>query len=101
MSTVTRECPLAGALAERLRDRKRDLTARWLERIVERVSLDPNRVFPTDELLDHVPLLVAGIADYIEEPAAEVSVDMPVVGKARELGALRYAQGFDAYEILK
>jgi signal transduction histidine kinase len=98
---IAKECPLATALAERLRDSQRELTAHWLERIVQRVSLEPGRVFPTDELLDHVPLLIGGIADYLEEPSAEVSVDMPVVGKARELGALRYSQGFDAYEILK
>ncbi|NUR36358.1 MAG: hypothetical protein HOQ30_20380 [Gemmatimonadaceae bacterium] len=53
-------------------------------------------MFPTEELLDHVPLLIDGIADYLEDPAAEVSADTPVIGKARELGALRHAQGFDA-----
>ena len=58
-------------------------------------------MFPTDELLDHVPLLIDGIASYLENPSAEISIDMPVVGKAMELGALRHAQGFDAYEILK
>jgi signal transduction histidine kinase len=96
-----KECPLAAALAERLRASRRELTTHWLDRIVERVSIDPNRVFPTDELLDHVPLLIDGIASYLENPAAEISIDMPVVGKAMELGALRHAQGFDAYEILK
>ena len=98
---LTHECPLAAALANRLRDAKDALTMRWLERISERVSLDPNRVFPTDELLDHVPLLIVGIAAYLENPSAEITVDMPVVGKAMELGALRHAQGFDVYEILK
>ena len=98
---LTDQCPLAGALAHRLRDAKVDLTMRWLERISERVSLDPNRVFPTDELLNHVPLLIVGIAAYLENPSAEINVDMPVVGKAMELGALRHAQGFDVYEILK
>jgi signal transduction histidine kinase len=95
------ECPLAGALAGRLRDAKNELTGQWLSRIVERVSIDPNRIFPTDDLLDHVPLLIEGVAAYIEDPAAQISVDMPVVAKARELGALRHKQGFDAYEILK
>jgi len=95
------ECPLAGILAERLREAKNDLTGQWLSRILNRVTIDPNRVFPTDELLDHVPLLIEGVAAYVEDPAAEVSVDMPVVAKARELGALRHKQGFDAYEILK
>jgi len=98
---LTHECPLAGALANRLRGAKDELTMRWLERISERVSLDPNRVFPTDELLDHVPLLIVGIAAYLENPSAEITVAMPVVGKAMELGALRHAQGFDVYEILK
>ncbi|HEU4746860.1 MAG TPA: sensor histidine kinase, partial [Gemmatimonadaceae bacterium] len=95
------ECPLAGVLAQHLRASKRELTTKWLERITDRVSLDPNRVFPTDELLDHVPLLIDGVADYVDNPAAEVGVDMPVVAKAMELGALRHKQGFDAYEILK
>ena len=98
---VDEECPLAGVLAAHLRKSKRELTSKWLERITARVSLHPNRVFPTDELLDHVPLLLEGVADYVENPAAEVGVDMPVVAKAMELGALRHKQGFDAYEILK
>jgi signal transduction histidine kinase len=101
VTETANECPLAGALAGRLRDARHDLTLHWLERIVERVSIDRHRVFPSRDLLDHVPLLIDGIADYMEDPAAEVSVDMPVVGKAMELGALRHAQGFDAYEILK
>ena len=101
VNQVGNDCPLAAALATRLRGSRRELTTRWLERIVERVSIDPNRVFPTEELLDHVPLLIDGIASYLENPSAEISVDMPVVGKAMELGALRHAQGFDAYEILK
>jgi signal transduction histidine kinase len=92
---------MAGALAMRLRMSKRELTSMWLERIATRVAIEPNRVFPTDELLDHVPLLIDGIADYVENPAAEIRVDMGVVAKAMELGALRHKQGFDAYEILK
>lgn len=100
MSDAT-PCPLAPALAARIRDAREPLTRRWLERIVERVALEPNRVFPTDALLDHVPLLLDGIAAYLEDPAHEIPADAPVVGKAMELGALRYAQGFDEYEILK
>ncbi len=92
---------LATALAGLLREAREELTRRWLERIVARVSLDPNRVFPTDELLDHVPLLMVGIADYLEDPAQEITADVPVVAKAIELGELRYGQGFDVHEILK
>ncbi len=95
------DCVIAGALASRLRDAREDLTRQWLERINARVSLVPNKIFPSDELLDHVPLLIDGIASYVESPGAEISTDAPVVAKAMELGALRHQQGFDAYEILK
>jgi signal transduction histidine kinase len=96
-----KECLLAPALAQRLRDSKRDLVLQWLERIVERVTLAAGQVFPTDDLLDNVPLLVDGIADYVENPAEEIGTDAPVVGKAMELGKMRYHQGFDVYQILK
>lgn len=68
---------------------------------MERLTVDPNRVFPTDELLDHVPLLIEGIADYLENLVDYITADIPVVAKAMELGQLRHTQGFDAYEILK
>jgi signal transduction histidine kinase len=94
-------CTLAKVLAERMREGSDDLTHRWLDRISARVRLDPNRVFPTDALLDHVPLLIQGIADYIENPGKAILSDIPVVAKAMELGELRFAQGFDEYELLK
>jgi signal transduction histidine kinase len=94
-------CKLAAVLAERMRGERNDLTRRWLDRIVARVDIDPNTVFPTDELLNHVPLLMDRIADYLENPAVDIVAESPVVGKAMELGELRYAQGFDVHEILK
>lgn len=100
-TNLDRDCPLAGTLASRLRESKLELVGHWLARISERVNLDPNRVFPTENLLNHVPILLEGIAEYLEDPAAEVSTDTPLVAKAMELGALRHEQGFDAYEILK
>ena len=85
----------------RLRAARADVTRRWLDRISARVTLEANRVFPTNELLDHVPILIDGIASYVDNPAMEVSTDVPVIAKAMELGELRYRQGFDAYEIFK
>jgi signal transduction histidine kinase len=98
---VGEHCPLANELAERLREGRKALTRQWLDRVTARVEMVPERVFPTRELLDHVPLLLEGIANYVENPADEISGDMPLVGKAMELGKLRYEQGFDAHEILK
>jgi signal transduction histidine kinase len=88
-------------LAERLRLSRTELTARWLDRIVARVSVPPGRVFPTDDLLDHMPLLIDGIAAHIEDPACPVNASGGVLDRARELGALRYAQGFAEHELQK
>jgi signal transduction histidine kinase len=93
--------PLAQAMAHSVRGAREELVGRWLERISDRVALHPTHVFPSNELLNHVPLLVDGIADYLENSAAEITADVPVVAKAMELGALRHAQGFEAHQILK
>src|SRR3954465_4877481 len=100
-SKVEIDCPLAAILAERLRAGKHELTEQWLTRNASPVSLESNRVFPTPQLLDHVPLLLDGVADYVQNPAAEIGVHMPVVAKAMELGGLRPPRGFDAHEIPK
>ena len=98
---VSSDCPLAAILAQRMRDERATLVGRWLDRIAARVTLDPGQIFPTRDILDHVPLLVDGIADYLEDPAEEITADVPVIAKAMELGEMRHAQGFDAYQILK
>ena len=92
---------LAARLAARLREARADIVSRWLDRIIARVTIEPGRVFPTDDLLNHVPILVDGIADYLESGNTASEGTVPLDAKAMELGALRYAQGFDAYEILK
>ena len=100
-SVTSTDCPLATTLAERLRHERDALTGRWLVRIADRVALTPNRIFPTDDLIDHVPLLLLGIADYLENPARPVLAETPVIAKAMELGALRHTQGFDEHQLLK
>lgn len=92
---------LASALAGHLRLKRDEIVSRWLDRIAARVALDPRVVFPTHELLNHMPLLIDGVADYLERPEREMNEEVPVAAKAMELGALRHKQGFDAYEILK
>ena len=92
---------LPARLAARLRAARSEIVRRWLERIIARVTVEPEHVFPTEELLNHVPILVDGIADYLEHGETPAEGSVPLDAKAMELGALRYAQGFDAYEILK
>lgn len=92
---------LAALLSDRLRAAKQELVTQWLDRITARVAISTKRVFPTHELLNHVPLLIEGIAGYLKRPERDIDSKAPVVAKAMELGALRHSQGFDAYEILK
>ena len=98
---INASCPLATELAQRIRAERVALTTHWLERIAARVAIDSNRVFPSEELLDHMPILLEGIADYLEDASDEISAAVPVIAKAMELGSLRLHQGFDAHEILK
>lgn len=97
--------PSAGTLrsvvAATLRAERESIVQRWLERISARVTISRNDVFPTDDLLNHVPILLDGIADFLEHPEGELNTTVPVTAKAMELGALRHSQGFDAYQILK
>jgi signal transduction histidine kinase len=91
----------AAVLAAALHEAREELVRRWLDRITARVAVSPNRIFPTEELLNHVPVLIDGIANYLEHPEQDLDAEAPVIAKAMELGALRHTQGFDAYEILK
>lgn len=94
-------CAVGPMLADRLRDARDQIAMRWLDRIAARVSIGRSAVFPTQELLDHVPLLIEGIANFLESSESDIDADVPVIAKARELGAMRHEQGFDAYQILK
>ena len=92
---------LAKAVAESFRNAREEIVARWLDRINARVTVDIGKIFPTDDLLNHVPLLIDGIADFVENGADEIPQGGSVVAKAMELGELRHSQGFDAHQILK
>jgi signal transduction histidine kinase len=92
---------LAKAVAGSFRNAREEIVSRWLDRINARVNLDIGKIFPTEELLNHVPLLIDGIAEYVEKGDEEIPQGGPVLAKAMELGELRHSQGFDAYQILK
>ena len=95
------DCTLAGVIAEALRDASEQLAKRWLYRVAERVDIEPELVFPDGAGLDGVPLLIDGVADFIENPVNEIGADTLLINRAMEIGALRHQQGFDVYEILK
>ncbi|HTD82429.1 MAG TPA: hypothetical protein VK648_01420, partial [Gemmatimonadaceae bacterium] len=78
---------LAAILSDRLRTAKQELVTQWLDRITARVAISSKRVFPTHELLNHIPLLIEGIAGYLKRPERDIDAKAPVVAKAMELGA--------------
>ena len=98
---VTYPVELAKAVAESFHNAREEIVARWLDRINARVTVEIGKIFPTDDLLNHVPLLIDGIAEYVQNGDEEIPQGGPVLAKAMELGELRHSQGFDAYQILK
>lgn len=94
-------CSAARPLAARIREESAALAHRWLDRISELDALERTAVFPSDALLDHVPQLIEGIADFLDNSAGELDAVDLVIGKALELGELRHEQGVGPSEILK
>ena len=79
---------LAAALSDNLRTAKQELVTQWLDRISARVAISTKRVFPTHELLNHVPLLIEGIAGYLKSPERDIDSKAPVVAKAVPVAAV-------------
>ena len=91
--------PTMETLAQLLVDEREPIVTTWLQRVADRVTVDERFLFPSEDLLDHVPLLITGIARAVAG-SDPITVDTPVVLKAKELGKLRFEQGFSAHQIL-
>lgn len=78
------------------------LAARWLERLNDLLPVAENEVFPTDNLLDHIPTLIVEIADCLRDPSqGEFAANTLMISKARELGELRYQQRASVHQLLR
>src|SRR5687768_14058338 len=83
----------AGTLAQLIISERWTLANAWLTRLRDLLTVEPNDVFPSDDLLDHIPSLIAEIAAYLRAPAdEEIAANAAVIDKARELGMLRHEQ---------
>ena len=90
------------AIAGRLQASSKALAFRWLERLNDVLTIDRDRIFPTKDLLDHVPQLIDEIAAYVGAPeVGELAANSAVVAKARELGLLRYTQHASVHQLLR
>src|SRR6187431_3781924 len=89
-------------IAERIRLADRDLAARWLDQLKELLPVDVNDIFPTDQILDHVPSLIREIADYVAAEAPDaIAANTAIQSKADELGVLRFEQQASVHQLLR
>jgi signal transduction histidine kinase len=92
----------AETIAERLSAESATLALRWLERLNSILNVDRGKIFPTSDLLDHIPELIQEIAKYLVDPGVEeLAGNSAVVSKARELGLLRHAQHASVHQLLR
>jgi signal transduction histidine kinase len=100
MTSFTAE-DYAAVISQRVALAKIPLSARWLARLRELLTVSANDVFPSEQLLDHIPSLVDEIAGYLAAPAdEEIAANAGVMDKARELGLLRHEQRASAHQLL-
>ena len=97
-STITRE-DLASFLADRIQDRAVDITRAWVDILVERLGEEPERVLPSESILNHIPLVLREIADFIRNPDDDPITEF-VMEDLGALAELRRRQGFSIEEIL-
>jgi signal transduction histidine kinase len=89
-------------IAERMRAEHHALAARWFERLQDLLPVEAREVFPSESLLDHIPVLIVEIADYLREPEdAAIVANTTILEKARELGALRHSQRASLHQVLR
>lgn len=92
----------ADTVAERIAAEHALLAARWFARLNELLPVDPNDVFPSEQILDHIPSLIVDIGRYVQAPEEEaIAANTLVVDKARELGALRHQQRASLHQVLR
>lgn len=88
--------------ATRLATEHTTLSRVWLERLDALLDVDRRDVFPTHQLLDHIPDLLLEIAAYVRAPAdQEIAANTAVMAKATELGLLRFDQRASVHQLLR
>jgi signal transduction histidine kinase len=101
MTPATAE-DFAAIVSVRVEAERHALAARWLRRLNELLTVDTNDVFPSEQLLDHIPTLIGEIALYLRAPdEEEIAANTVVIEKARELGTLRHKQRASVHQLLR
>jgi len=100
--TLTSVDSYAAIIAQRIMAERVELSSRWLAQLHELLTTDANEIFPSQQLLDHIPTLIAEIASYVRAPEEEeIAANTAVIDKARELGLLRHQQKATVHQLLR
>ncbi|MEK9500856.1 ATP-binding protein [Gaopeijia maritima] len=92
--------PFSAFLGSRLHERREDLAHRWVRILSDQLPVDGREVFPSDDLLNHIPDILERVAEFVADPEAEVLEAMVIDDLAR-LAELRRCQGFGVQELLR
>ena len=91
----------ADIVARELANERSAIAEHWLARLRTLLDVGANDVFPTGDLLDHIPALIEAIASYLRAPEQEeIAANTTVLEKARELGVLRHSQRASVHQLL-
>lgn len=89
-------------IADAILERREEVAESWLSRLEGVVQEDTVDIFPTATWLDHIPLLIEGIAGVVREGDAALALDdAAIVAKAMELGELRHRQRATVHQLLR
>jgi signal transduction histidine kinase len=92
----------AGIVSQLVLSERVPIANAWLARLRQLLTVQPNEVFPSNDLLDHIPSLITEIAAYLRAPEEEeIAANAAVIDKARELGILRHEQKASIHQVLR
>jgi signal transduction histidine kinase len=101
MDVDVRVSPLR-RIAQRLREERVTLARRWLDQVAELVTVSRLDVFPSQDLLDHIPEAIAEIANYVEAGGdGSIAANNILISHAAELGVLRHLQRASVHQLLR
>jgi signal transduction histidine kinase len=86
-------------LGAELHRRSSEITRLWLERLMQRLDVEPQRIFPSETLLNHIPEVLKAISDYLVS-SGNAGAEELVQKELATLARLRREQGYDVDELL-
>ncbi|HEX8432690.1 MAG TPA: RsbRD N-terminal domain-containing protein, partial [Longimicrobium sp.] len=88
--------------ADKLALESEQITSQWVSILTSQLNLDPQRILPHDDLLDHIPVVLSMAADFLLVPDPEkLTAETLVIAEMRDIARLRRGQGFNVQEIMR